>query len=169
MPGNRPRAPLRSTGRPPDINLHQNSTPETNSNALSWWAGGGCFGTHPYDFLTDRTSSILGGLGGPGRPGYHPKRWGPKPQHLFKNPGCSQERVCPEGRVSAGFRPTPAPKTFQIDSGPVSANKNAPFWKVLVFPGGRRLQAPRLLPGELPSPDHPLGWGAAAPHHPPVC
>ena len=30
------RDPLKSTGRPPDINLHQKSAPETNSNA-KWW------------------------------------------------------------------------------------------------------------------------------------
>ena len=35
LPGNRPRDPLRSTGRPPHINLHQKSAPETNSKAIS--------------------------------------------------------------------------------------------------------------------------------------
>ena len=34
-PGNRPQDPLRSTGRTPDINLHQKSAPETNSKAIS--------------------------------------------------------------------------------------------------------------------------------------
>jgi len=34
----------KSTGRPPDINLHQKSAPKTNSKAISLWArGGGMF------------------------------------------------------------------------------------------------------------------------------
>ena len=33
--GNRPRDPLRSTGRSPDINLQQKSAPGTNSKAIS--------------------------------------------------------------------------------------------------------------------------------------
>jgi len=42
-PGNRPRDPLGSTGRPPDVNLHQKSAAGTNSKAISWWAGGWMF------------------------------------------------------------------------------------------------------------------------------
>ena len=36
-----PGTPLRWTGRPPDMNLHLKSAPETNSKAISWWARGG--------------------------------------------------------------------------------------------------------------------------------
>ena len=35
VPGNRPRDPLRSTGRARETNLHQTSAPETNSKAVS--------------------------------------------------------------------------------------------------------------------------------------
>ena len=35
------------------------------------------------DFLTDRKSSIFGGLGGPGQPGNPPRRWGGEAPHLF--------------------------------------------------------------------------------------
>ena len=47
-----PRDPLRSTGRPPDINLHQKSAPEINSKATSWWPRGqSIHDTNPYAYL----------------------------------------------------------------------------------------------------------------------
>ena len=52
-----PRDPLRSTGPAPHTNVHEKSAPETNSNAISRRF-------IIYDFLTDRKSSTLGGLGG---------------------------------------------------------------------------------------------------------
>ena len=42
-----------------------------------------------YDFLTGRKSAILGGLGGPGRPGDLPKRWGGE-ERTPRQPGAAQ-------------------------------------------------------------------------------
>ena len=52
-----PRDPLRSTGRTPDINLHQRSAPETNSKAISLWARGVvCFRMQPHGATLTRGS-----------------------------------------------------------------------------------------------------------------
>jgi len=63
-----PGTSFRSTGRPPDIDLHKKPAPETNSKAISrgiWGVGilgrgGGCtFEAHP-DLFQGRKSAILG-------------------------------------------------------------------------------------------------------------
>jgi len=53
-----------------------------------------------YDFLAGRKSSILGCLGGPGRPGNVPNRWGAKPPTFL------------EGFPAARGRPDPPKSTI---------------------------------------------------------
>ena len=60
-----PRDPLRSTGPAPHIDLHKKSTPETNSNAVSWaFSRGG----EVWDLAENRSFSVSGRPRGPRDP-----------------------------------------------------------------------------------------------------
>jgi len=55
-----------------------------------------------YDVLTDRRSSILGGLGGPGRPGSLPKRWGVSPPSFLEGIPAARGRLDPKKSTISG-------------------------------------------------------------------
>ena len=101
----RPLDPLRSTGHPPDINLHQKSAPETNSEAISLWAHKGwvCFRTHPHGSVPKRKrGGVKMKVFGPVFVGFNQEI---DPGTPLDRPGTPRTSICSKNQPVTGHPP----------------------------------------------------------------